>query len=387
MIKKVLALIMTMLMLVSFAGLTASASENTPTKLFVGEKDKTDDNLIAMYHKEKHPITVYSVKDSDAYYTLDYINGDFVLTFYNYEYSEAVEYGMGKYGVYCDGDLIIELYGTTKLDLNKNPEKEGAVSDAYGIYVKGTLTIVGYNGIMGTLMVNADKKKASEPTDSIGIYAKNILINRAHVIANGGYAGAVATDTLAVVDAVFKANTDADMFSVDVATDKKTPLFAYGVVTDTFVQGAVYFEAASCYVEVGGDVDINSYVLEDNYDDDIAKFVSKFDVKVVVYLKDFAINESVEGEYKKGKEFKIIDKDLPSCFYTASDDLELLSVSGKTAKVVGGDGLATVGIYLDCGYSTLCFDYEVISCQRTILQKIIDFISYYIFFGWLIAKI
>ncbi len=392
MFKKALALIMTVVMLMSFMALTASSAAKTPTRLYVGEKNKTEDNLIAMYKKEKAPIIVHSVNNATAYYQLSYDDdaGEYILTLYNYVYSEPVQYGNGAYGIYCDGDIRIVLDGTSAFNLNRHPDKEVPVTDAIGICVKGTLTITSNGKSAGLLSVSGDLRKSSDSTNSIGIYAENLLINDVIVTANGGYSGAYVKGTLAVVDAKFFANTTASLYSdvIDPATGKGAPLFEYGVAANILVQGAAADSADKTVVQVGGDVDINSYVLEDNVNDRISDFVAEFDVDVVGYLKSFAIlNEVRDKTYKTGKEIKVIDKDLPDCFGLASSDTDYMTTSGKNIKIVDGEKTVTLGIILECGNATLCFDSTNIGCERTFLQKVIDFFTYYILFGWLIEKI
>ena len=387
MFKKALAIIMALMMLVSFAALTASAASKTPTRLYVGEEDKTEDNLIAMYNKEKAPIIVHSVNNATAYYKLDYDKyaGEYILTLYNYIYSEPVEYGNGNYGIYCDGDIRIVVVGTSAFNLNNHPEKDTPVTDAIGIYVKGTLTVTSDGKSEGLLAAMGDLRKSTDSTNSIGIYAENLLINDVIVTANGGYSGVYVKGTLAVVDATFFANTTASLYSdeIDSATGKGAPLFAYGVVADILVQGAVKEAANKTVVNVGGNVDINNYVLKDNKNDMISDFVAEFDVDVVVYLKNFAILDEVRGEtYKSGKEVKVIDKELPDCFTLASSDTDYMTVSGKSVKIISGEKTVAVGIVLECGNVTLCFDSANIVCERTFLQKVIDFIMYYLLFGW-----
>ena len=54
------------------------------------------------------------------------------------------------YGIYADGDLIIELEGTNSLQLGLSKD----ITFQYGIYVKGNLTIRNASGKDGSLDLN-----------------------------------------------------------------------------------------------------------------------------------------------------------------------------------------------------------------------------------------
>ncbi|MBQ3150851.1 MAG: hypothetical protein IJB86_06365 [Clostridia bacterium] len=404
MFKRIIALTLTALLLVSAMIIPASAA-TTPTRLYVGEKNKSGDNIIQKYNRDGY-LKVYSVNDNTSYYTLEYdlLENEYILSFYNnYKYSEPVEYGSSLYGIYCDGDLTIRVYGNAEFDLSKNPETGAPISDAYGVYVKGTLTIANGEGYhaYSNFTANGDKRKSSEYSDSIGIYADTVLINKVNVIANGGYAGVAAKNTIAVVDATLTSNRDSSMFSEEInpSTGKPYPNFEFGISTKLFIQAACDRSPFYCEVSVGGNIDIDSYIMRDAYSDNDDALVTNFDEDVVVYLKYIVLSHAWEGKVlSRGEEITLLGKNIPSCIYPATNIVvdrngglkwptPRVSFSGQDVKVVDGDGVVGVGLYLDCGDATVCFDYTELILERTTLQKVWDFIAYYILFGWVVGKI
>ena len=169
-LKKIFAALLAVAMLLSCLPFAASAA-NEPSVLYVGEKDKTDDNLIPMLDAvgKAGNVRVYAIdRNTQAYYTLTYEkNVGYVLTFYNdYTMSELIDSRSAYCGLYCDGDRTVRIAGN--VTFNADDEKyKGAI----GWIVEGKLTIENAlydeNGVLDpywTLLATFESKRPSGET-------------------------------------------------------------------------------------------------------------------------------------------------------------------------------------------------------------------------------
>ena len=344
--------------------LMASADEE-PTVLYVGELNKSDDNLIDKYDTEGR-VLVYAIdKKTQAYYTVTKEDGvGYVLTFYNdYTMSEMVTGAPSYCGVYCDGDLTIRLAGNITFDANDAKKK-----NAIGWLVEGQLTIEkatkDENGndftkpVDATLTVNGAKAKSSSDSGSIGICADTLMLHNVVVYACGGFAGVKAEEGVVMVDSSLYANTAEDMKEDD------ANLFKYGMQTNHFIQcrGAI---------EVAGYVDIQSYWFNGGS--------HKFDQTVVVYARSYEFaRDKYAGAWGDGfKLFKNPDQ-IPSFMR--------VSVGSSVAKISGNEltlnrrGDTTLYLTVQCGSYTLHMcKARIVTCSVLWWQ----WIPYILSFAWI----
>lgn len=350
--KKLFAALLAVVLMLGCLPLAANAA-NEPTTLYVGEKNKSDHNLIDRYDSEGFVKVMAIDKTSQAYYTVDKEKGvGYVLTFYNdYTMSEMVTDAPTYCGVYCDGDLTIRLAGNITFDTNDAKKK-----NAIGIFVEGQLTIEDalfdeYGNPLPSdtahvLNVNGSKAKTKSSAGSIGICAPTIMLHQVTVNACGGYAGVLAQEALVMYKSNLNANTAADM------KDGDDMLFTFSIQTDHYIQcgGKVVTE---------GDIDIQSYF--DEFDG--VKGEHSFDEKPVVYARFYKFAEdSYDGIWSDSfKLFKNPDA-IPSCMNA--------SISSSVAKIDRNDltlnrrGDAQLALTIRCARTSLVFGDECkVTCR------------------------
>lgn len=345
-LKRSLAVLLSAVLMLSFLPLFASAGD-TPGALYVGEKDKSMHNLIRKYEEENR-VKVYSANNDESYYTVHYENGvGYVLTFYNnYKNSEPVDRGGNYCGVYCDGDLTIRVSEGVTLDMNR--EFDGEKYDgAYGIYVKGDLTIEGI-GVMPKMTVCGDKEQ--NDSGATGIYAESLCLHNISVNAAGGNIGVRAAEAIAMLDANLYANNTADM-----KNDKGEPLFNYGIAADNFIQigGSII---------IGGTVDVDAY--------DFRGGTHRFDEDVVVYLRDYAFKQnpktgdkSYYGLWHESFDLYVNASLIPSCIrLVTSGKSSVVSVNGNKATL-NNKGTVQLSLVLVCGQGSYVMDTYTVGCS------------------------
>lgn len=358
-LKKSLAVLLSAVLMLSFLPMLASASE-APTALYVGEKDKSEDNLIRKYDDE-HLVRVYSANDNTAYYTVDYEKGvGYVLTFFNnYSLSEPVERSGNFCGIYCDGDLTIRVDKGAVLDMDRLFGGEKA-NDAYGIYVKGALTIESADKTMSTLTVYGDKTQ--NEADAIGIYAESLSLYNIALHVAGGNVGIAAGDYVAMINTKLYCNNTADM-----KNDQGEPKFSYGIVTENLIQ-------VGGELEVGGALDVTAF--------DFHGGKHKFDENIVVYLRNFAFKENDKtgekiyaGLWHETFDLFINASLIPSCVKLAkSGTRSVVSVSGNKATLTNR-GNVTLKLVLCCGRGRYAMDTYEVGCSVAWWQWIPYFFS------------
>ena len=337
--KKLFAAILAVVLVLGCLPFAASAA-NEPTALYVGEKDKTSDNLIPMLDSvgKNGKVYVYAIdKQTKAYYTLTYENGvGYVLTFYNdYTMSEIIENRSVYCGLYCDGDLTVRIAGNIKFDVNDAKHK-GAV----GWNVKGTLTIEGDTSD-ANLTVNGDKTKDLSGDGSIGINAETLKLHAVTVNACGGYAGVVAKEALVMASATLNANTAADM------KQGTEPKFAYSIVTDNFIQ-------IGGRVQADGSVNIDAFYFRGG--------THVFDEKVVVYGKDYVFAESSYNGLWSDSFTLFRDPDqIPSCM-TASVTSTVAKINGNKLNLYRR-GTTMLSLTIQCGRELITMDSRTVECR------------------------
>ena len=349
-LKKLFAALLAVVLLLSCMPLMASADEE-PTVLYVGELNKSDDNLIKMLEargRDKQ-VLVYAVDvNTRAYYTLTYEDGiGYVLTFYNdYCMSQIVE-ARGYYcGLYCDGDLTVRLAGNVTFDVN-----DTAFRNTVGWLVRGQLTIEKATKdeygrklpkeTASSLIVNGSKANATTDDGSIGIKAETLMLNNVTVTACGGYAGVVASEALVMAHASLFANTAEDMFKDGKAN------FMYGVVTENFIQ-------VEGLVRARGMVDIDGFY--------IVGGVHYFDYIPVVYNRDYTFCESsYSGAWSDS--FKLFNDpdEYPSCMKTSVGST--VAKLGSNKVTLNRRGTTKMELTIRCGSELIIMDSREVKCR------------------------
>ena len=334
-IKKIAAAVMAVVLLLACLPVMASAAGD-PVTLFVGEKEKSGDNLIEMY-KSTGYVIVYAIdKTTSAYYTVTKEEDvGYVLTFYNnYNMSETVEYGGYLCGLYCDGDLTVRINGSVNFDADTKD-----YNNTYGWVVEGDLTVEGSIS-NASVYVSGSRANHGVSDGSIGIKADTLLLNKVSVNAFGGYAAVEAEEALVMNNATLNANTSAAMLK-----DGK-PDFAYGVVTDNYLQfGGI--------VTVSGDVKIDAFYFRGGS--------NHFDEKVVVYGREYKFAEHpYSGDWSETFSLFRDPSLIPHCMK--------VSVGSSVAKVDGNRvrlnrrGSTSMELYVRCGSAILTLDTTEVQC-------------------------
>ena len=350
-LRKLLAAFLAAALLACCLPFAANAA-NEPTMLFVGEKDKTNDNLIAKLDAvgKNGSVRVIAIDTAtQAYYTLTYEreNGvGYVLTFYNdYTMSEVIENRSAYCGLYCNGDLTVRIAGNVTFDVNDALHK-----GAYGWIVTGQLTIESAtrdeNGVplpdytAKVLNISGDKTKSLGEGESTAISANTVMLNDVTVNACGGYAAVEAKEALVMSNAYLNANTASDMQA------GSEPQFAYSVVTKNLIQ-------------VGGVIRADGSV-------NIAAFYFRggshiFDEKVVVYAKDYVFAEDAYDGLWSDSFTLFRDPDsIPSCMRVV--------LGSSVAKISGNKltlnrrGETVLALVIQCGRQPITMDIRNVNC-------------------------
>lgn len=338
-LKKLFAALLAVVLLASCLPFAASAA-NEPTVLYVGEKDKSDDNLIEKLDAvgKAGSVRVYAIdRQTQAYYTLTYEkNVGYVLTFYNnYTMSEIIENRSEYCGLYCDGDLTVRIAGNVTFDAD-DALRRGAI----GWLVEGTLTIEG-DTIGASLTVNGAKSKDLTGDGSIGIRAETLKLHSVTVNACGGFAGVVASEALVMASATLYANTAEDMKA------GKEPQFAYSVVTKNLIQ-------IGGTIQADGSVDIAAFYFRNG--------IHVFDEKVVVYGKDYTFAEtSYAGKWADSFTLFRDPSGIPSCMKVALEN-SVAKIEGNTLRL-NRIGKATLALVIQCGRELIVMDVRDVSCS------------------------
>lgn len=367
-LKKLFAALLAVVLLMSCLPFAASAA-NEPSVLYVGEKDKTEDNLIPMLDaigKSGNVRVIAIDRTTQAYYTLTYENGvGYVLTFYNsYNMSQIIDSRSSYCGLFCDGDLTVRLAGNITFDVN-DPTYKGA----YGWIVEGQLTIEralkdenGFDLPKNTpavLTVNASKSKTRSDDESIGISAPTLMLHDVTVNACGGYAGVVAKEALVMADATLHANTAADM------KNGEDCLFEYSVVTDNLIQ-------IGGTIRADGPVDISAFYFRGGS--------HIFDEKVVVYGKDYVFAEqSYNGLWSNSFKLFRDPSSIPSCMKVLVES-SVARIDGNSL-LLNRRGETMLWLYIQCGRETIVMDARTVVCQVAWWQ----WIPYIFSFSWVDA--
>ena len=365
--KKSLAVLLAAVMTLSFLPLFAGAQyKGAPTSLYVGEVGKTEDNLIEMY-KETKEVRVYSVYESESYYELKNEGTDsspnYVLTFYGgYKNSDLVKADGISAVVYCDGDLTIrvddkivkddkgnETVKGTVLDANGTfPNTKADSSNAYGVYVLGTLNLEGTydkdgNHTPGTLTVNGslDRPSGKSVKGHVGVYADSILVYGDTVYANGGRAAFLAEDVFGMIDATIYANRDKKM--IKKSGTKTEYLFEYSIDAPHYVQ-------ASGMTSAAGNVNIKTFHAP-------AKSAlwtgNEFDEQIVVYTSAYEFDqEEYDGKWMTSWKLFYNPSTVPDCmkivFEHSGNYCAKVNVSANSVRAQAV-GSGTLSIWLRCG--------------------------------------
>ena len=336
-LKRIFAAVLAVALLLACVPFTASAAK-TPTKLFVGEKDKTDDNLIDMYKKTGY-VEVYEVfKNTLSYYTVTYeADAGYVLTFYyNYEMSEPIERNDSYYGLYCDGDLTVRIAGDVTFDTT-----EYKTRGTCGWRVEGQLTIEGAIDDAKVTVI-ADKTMNHDGEGNLGIYAKTLMLHDVEVDVYGGYEAVCAPEAIVMCDAVLKANVDPTMKKDDVA------LFEYSIETKNIIQ-------VRGSIVARGPVKIEAYDLRDGEND--------FEKKVVVYRRTFEfLQKDYSGYWKDSFDLFRDVSIIPSCLSIATMN-SVPRVSDGSKLVLNRRGSATITLYVKCGRAYIVLDEADVYCR------------------------
>lgn len=354
-LKRVFAALLAAVLLLSCVPFAANAAgkAHVPTELYVGEKDKTEHNLIERLANSNGSVKVIAIDtETESYYELTKEDGvGYVLTFYkNYRMSEMVDSSAGYCGLYCDGDLTVRIAGDVTFDAN-DIKKRGAC----GWIVEGELTIEGQTKTdkgepvpRPRLTVYGSKPKDADDECSIGIRAKTLKLHRLEVVACGGYAAVKVDDTLVMGYATLYANTTEDMNPLGIDN------FTYSIdAWDTIMFGG--------YLKACGLLKVDGFYFKEGSN---AQY--DIDKRVVVYRKDFNFqSDSYSGKFNdKLKLFKNY-KDIPECldiFVTPEE------INRVVAKISGNDitmyrtGWATITVSVRCGSETLTLDVADVHC-------------------------
>lgn len=363
-LKKIFAALLAVVMLLSCLPFAASAA-NEPSVLYVGEKDKTDDNLIPMLDAvgKSGNVRVYAIdRNTQAYYTLTYEkNVGYVLTFYNdYTMSELIGSRSTYCGLYCDGDLTVRIAGN--VTFNADDEKyKGAI----GWIVEGKLTIENAlydeNGVAlpaytpAVLNVNGALAKTKNENISIGISAPTVMLNHVTVNAFGGYAGVVAEEALVMNASQLYANSvpeasdwqDPEPGAEPLQQEDEETDFAYSVVTANLIQVGGLIKAT-------GAADISAFYFRGG------KHI--FSRRAVVYGKDYVFAEkSYNGLWNDSFTLFRDPYSIPSCMS--------VSVGSSVAKISGNKltlnrrGSTAMALYIQCGRDSIWMDGRTVDCQ------------------------
>ena len=360
-LKRIGAAVVAVLLLLSCLPFAASAA-HVPTELYVGEKNKSDDNLIEMYQRTGLPVEVIEVyRNTKSYYRLTKEAGvGYVLTFFNdYMMSEIIS--AYRCGLYCDGDLTIRIAGrNVSFDTNEFDK----YPDSVGWRVDGALTIESYMYPDGSVFsgaqvtVEGNRKLRKNDDGSIGISAESLFIHDVTVYAVGGYSAIKAESALVMCDAYLYANTDPAL-----KDEEGEALFKFGISTENFIQSGGH--VAAC-----GDVDIGGYDPRDNAS-------CKFDDKVVVYRRYFVFKQDVYDGYWNSTYDLFTDLTLPSCVQAFSASTVAL-ISGKRVTL-HRRGQTMLTLMVPCGRATVLLDYAPVQCKVQFFQ----WIPYIFSFVWL----
>lgn len=365
-LKKSFAVLLSAVLTLSFLPMfaTAANASGAPDTLYVGEVNKTGDNLIDRRDDCNGKVTVTSL-NNNAYYTIDKEKDvGYVLTFYNnYEISEPVERFGDYYGIFCDGDLTIRVHDSVTIDTNKKFDNK-KYSGAYGICVKGTLTL---EGDMPDSVMNVCADKTMGQVGAIGIYAESLRMHNIDVRVSGGNTAVESDEAIAMIDAGLYANNTQDMKNA-----KGEPLFRYGVVTDHFIQ----LRGNS---EVGGKVNIESY-------DFINDAPHHFDEDVVIYMPSYCFEENdktgdktYSGRWRESFDLFADYSKIPSCFKVCKTGKDsVVTVSGDKATLTNR-GDVTLTLELVCGRASYVADSYQVSCSLAWWQ----WLSYIFSGAWL----
>jgi len=362
-VKRVLAALLAAVLLLGCVPFTAGAAKkaHVPTELYVGEKNKTEHNLIERFANSNGPVKVIAIDTTtQSYYELTKEDGvGYVLTFYkNYRMSELIDSVDGYCGLYCDGDLTVRIAGDVTFDAN-DPKHKGAC----GWIVKGTLTIEGKKTTdegeevpYPRLTVYGSKAKNADDESSIGIWADTLMLHRLAVVASGGYSALKVNDTLVLGYATLYANTDDDM------NPNGVDMFTYSLVAKDTIMFGGYFKA-------NGLLDVDGFYFKEDSGADY-----DIDKRVVVYRKDFNFQRDKYSErYNKSLKLFKNYNDIPECldvFLTCEE------VGRKIAVINGNDltmkrtGDATVSVSVQCGSERLVLDVADVNCYLKWFQWI-----------------
>ncbi|MBQ7542809.1 MAG: hypothetical protein IJT44_11025 [Clostridia bacterium] len=346
-LKRFFAAFLAVALLIACVPMTASAGAKVPTKLFVGEKDKSEHNLIERFKRDGY-VEVYEVfKNTKSYYTVTYEeDAGYVLTFYyNYEMSELVERNDNYYGLYCDGDLTIRIAGDVTFDTT-----EYKTRGTCGWRVDGQLTIEGttVNGSVDKAKIKdckvtviGDKNLNTENDGNIGIYAQTLMLHNVEVTALGGYAAVYASDAIVMCDAILNANTDPAMKNGDKA------LFTYSIETKYLIQ-------KGGKVTARGDVNIEGY--------DVRGGDNDFEKKVVVYRITFAfLKDTYSGYWRDTFDLFHNPSAIPACMSVSSGNA-VAKISGS--QLILNRRLSTViTLYIKCGRAIIELDEADVYCR------------------------
>ena len=356
-LKKIGAALLAVMLLLSCLPFAASAA-NVPSILYVGEKNKTSDNLIDKY-LSSGDVTVYQVfENTTTYYTLTRDDAiGYILTFSDkYTMSEMVECSKADCGLYCNGDLTVCIDGD--VTFNADAREFG---DAFGWRVDGTLTIQGTKST-AKLTVSGNKTMRQNDDGGIGICADTLMLNGVQVNACGGYAGVQAKSALVMYNAKLYANTDASMKKLG------KPQFECSIETENFIQ-------SGGLVKANGDVKIDAFYFTGNG-------TNQFEENVVVYGRSYTFaKEAYDGNWSESFELFRDPSLIPSCMK--------ISIGSTVAKISGNRvslnrrGSTTMTLFVQCGRDVIFFSTASVSCAVQWWQ----FIPYFFSFAWIDAYI
>ncbi len=346
--KKISAVLISLILvttIISGASFSAAAiTVNVPTFLYIGINGEigntfqnqnlasklTGSTKLVGYTYEANNYRFKYYKDDDSNYIL-YLDG----------YTMTTPYGRGSYtyGIYCVGDLIIELKNTSSF----------TVADAmsYGIYVDGILTIRCSGDTAASLTAEGGLK---------GIEADDIIIESGDITSTGRTQYGLETGALLVMKGSLAANGRS--YGVKV----KDIGMAGGTLSGT-ADDIVNFTGT--FVNAGGTLEGEAYAdaAGDNYNE-----IKLLEAKSMY----FKLNSSVldGGEFKAESPFSLISTDT-GVVKVGKDQYGSITASGR--------GAASVNLVMQIGTNLYTLD----SCTITSDYLTIQWIIIIVFFGWL----
>lgn len=315
--KKILAAVMALIMLVCMIPMSASAAE--ASAVYVGELDKTRDNLVDLLREKGPLIRVKSVKNDENYYEFTHEDGvGYVLTFFNgYEMSEVIK--NKRCGLYADGDLTVRLDVSESykrnypgdnadiwFDLTADYGDEVETGDANGWVVDGTLTIECLNTLADKAVLNVNGGFDQSDRNATGIKAQNLLLNNVEIVVNGGNVGVDVVDSIGMIKSTMKINLN------DALTDpRKDPQTA--TVADRLCNFGFRAEnllEADSAIEERGYIRLKAYWSNETENNDN----EKMDVDPHAYSYVYAYNyEAISLNWRQSFSIFVNPGNLPMC--------------------------------------------------------------------------